>query len=110
MLIERPKLQWREDGTWRLLEAYTLGEITVPPDFVLDGASVPKIFCWYADEEGAALPAAIIHDYEYSVKEASRREADARFYRNLVGAGIRRSKAWVMWAAVRAGGWAAWRG
>jgi len=45
----RPIVEWREDGTWKLLRTFTLGDISVPADFVFDGASVPRLLWPYAD-------------------------------------------------------------
>lgn len=104
----RPIVEWREDGTWKLLRNFTLGDISVPADFVFDGASVPRLLWPYADQEGPAFGAAVIHDYEYSTHPGTRKEADDRFFDNLRRYGIRRSKAWVMWFAVRSAGWASW--
>ena len=65
---------------------------------------------------------AIVHDYLYSktgelcktrrvgrkVLYLSRKDCDRLFYEALRFYGMSKTKAWLMWLAVRVGGWKAW--
>lgn len=87
-----------DPDTGRAVEIY----VKVPAGFSSDLASVP----WWAQrlyppDDPAYLCAAIVHDYLYRHQIVSRALADAIFRDLITG---RRSRAWVMYAAVRLGG------
>lgn len=54
------------------------------------------------------LRAAVLHDAAYHYGDRTRALADQMFYEAMREDGTSRIRAAVMWAGVRAGGWAAW--
>lgn len=88
--------------------------VVVPPNFKTDLASIPRPLRLIYPIHGLHTRAAVVHDYLYSVKEIDgerieRKEADQIFYEAMRESGVRKSKAWAMYWAVRAGGWIAWK-
>jgi hypothetical protein len=84
----------------------------VPAGFTSDFASIPKVF-WtvVGDPDGPWAPAAVIHDFLYRTAIVPRAEADAIFREAMEELpGISWLKRWAMWAALRVGGWAAYKG
>jgi hypothetical protein len=97
-------------GPYKILcKPWSLMGYSLPEGFVTDLASVPSIVKWYADDDDDLQAAAILHDWVYDKGNCTRREADGLFYEAMVYTGIRRSKAWICWLAVRVGGRRAWR-
>ena len=101
---------------WLLVEdlSYELpdgqGSIVVPAGFLTDFASIPRpLWSLVGDPGGPWAPAAVVHDYLYRTGLMPRAEADAIFYEAMAAEGIRTTKRWLMWLAVRVGGWAAYR-
>lgn len=84
------------------------GVRVVPAGFRCNGTSVPRVLWAYEHPFGRALPAAILHDHTYVNHGVARMTADFWFRSLLLDLGIRRSKVWMMWLAVRAFGWAPW--
>lgn len=89
--------------------ASSMGVITVPRGFRTDGASVPRIFWNIFDPFGPYFPAALIHDFLYSLSsdnffKVNRATADALFREAMFNIGI----GWLMretiYRAVRIGG------
>lgn len=82
--------------------------ITVPMNFVTDGASCPKVL-WSlcAPMSGGQAEAAVLHDYLYS-KDCdlpyTRKQADNLFYDAMVSNGVSKARAWLIYMGVRAGG------
>ena len=118
----RTKLQAEKTGTrrtwlgsraiWKLTaclvyEAETY-YVMVPAGFETDFASVPRLPLMYLLAGDTAHEAAVIHDYLYRTNGISRREADALFYTIMRETNEPRWRAWMMWFAVRAGGWRTW--
>lgn len=87
-----------------------LGDFEVPIDFVTDFASVPRFLWSIVGPYGRHTRAAVLHDWLYSSKIVSRREADALFRRAMRELGVVGWRRWGMWAAVRLFGWTAWHG
>lgn len=83
-------------------------QVAVPRRFETDFASVPRLPLMYLLAGDTAHEAAVIHDYLYRTNGISRRDADALFYQITLETGEPRWRAWMMWAAVRAGGWRTW--
>lgn len=85
-------------------------EFVIPKGFAFDGASIPSI-AWHGIgtpfEPQFMLPS-MVHDWIYIVHTYSREEADDLFYELLKENGVKEAKAFVMWMAVRAGGWYGW--
>ncbi len=87
------------------------GEIIVNEGFIFDGGSSPS-WSWsflslHPLSEGV-IQAALIHDYLYSSKIVSRKEADDIFFAILKDQSIENHKSLVMWIAVRVFGGSAW--
>lgn len=87
--------------------------IQVPEGFLTDFASIPFFARWWQrGGVGSQRVAAYFHDYMYSgTDQFSRREADAAFYQVMKA--LDGSKGWfkrgAMWAALRVGGFLAYR-
>lgn len=103
---------------YKLVVEYTLSvtveetpiEITVPKDFIYDGASIPS-FAWtliYTPFHPDMMLPALIHDYLYKTHETDRDTADSIFYYLLIENGVEKITAEVMHAAVRIGGGSHW--
>lgn len=92
--------------------------ISVPSDFVFDGASIPRVFWRLAGHPMLPryLAAAVVHDYLYGadLKETelqmTRKEVDLLFYDMLREDGVGWIKGNEMYYAVRMGGGFAFRG
>ena len=105
---------------WHLEQPYTrktsIGIVTVPPCFVWDGASVPRVLWNIIPTWGSYSGAALIHDWLYRTrtrcagctKTITKEEADRVFYELMLEDGVRKSRAWVMWQAVAFLGGKAW--
>jgi len=109
---------WPKDKPkhWRTTRAVRSTSVVVPSHFRTDGASIPRpvwslIGAPWNVRYGRA---AIVHDYLYRqggrLKEQSltRKQADSLFFDTLIEDGVPKWRAWVMWSAVRAGGWPGW--
>lgn len=84
--------------------------VTVPPGFVTDFASIPRIFWSVLRPDGEYAYAAVVHDYLYWMQTRSREEADHIFKMAMEDFEIGAAKAGVIYNAVRLGGQAAWNG
>lgn len=85
--------------------------VKVPEGFLSDGASIPRVFWFWASPIGRHAQAAILHDYlcEYLTiledgkpVEITRKEADQIFKESLLVLGVSNSKANIMYAGVSA--------
>jgi hypothetical protein len=109
---------------WRLEETLAYRSragrlFVVDVGFFTDGASVPRAVWWLYPPFGDRYDrAAILHDFLYQHAERydgddhghiSRAEVDALFREAMEVDGFRASGRAVVYAAVRSGGWAAWR-
>ncbi|TNF08548.1 MAG: DUF1353 domain-containing protein [Gammaproteobacteria bacterium] len=88
--------------------------VVVPPNFKTDLASIPRLLRLICPMHGPYTRAAVVHDYLYSTKEIDdtpieRKRADRIFYEAMRESGVRRTKAYLMYLAVRAGGWFPWK-
>ncbi len=120
-MTERTELvvSFLSEGRIKVLVDYHWGAEMVPADFVCDGTSIPRLGYAWEPPHGLFLWAAVIHAYHYSYhiemladgscSPITRAEADRRFYQRLRELGIRSSKAWAAWIAVRLVGGLAWR-
>jgi hypothetical protein len=82
----------------------------VPKGFYTDFASVPTLCTWLIPRYGVYTRAAVLHDYlcqEGHVGRFNRRDADGIFRRCLRELGVSWTRRWLMWAAVRVGGFMA---
>lgn len=88
---------------------------TVPAGTVTDLASIPRVFQRLFPVNGVHRPAAVLHDYLYQCQgkigrhTLTRAETDALFQQAMIACGVGRFMARTFYAAVRVGGWAAWR-
>lgn len=92
-------LVWEHDG-----EA-----IIVPAGFRTDLASIPRLFQNLVPVNGRHRAAAVLHDYLFVVQDRPRSAVDAIFLRAMEASGVSWAQRWVMYAAVRVGGWMPWR-
>lgn len=84
---------------WRLLEDWHTPFMTIPKGFETDGASVPRLFWWFASPSGDLFEAAIIHDYMYKYAIKTKQQADHMFKRaakHYQANKLRRNLAYVM--------------
>ena len=79
--------------------------------FICDGASIPRIFWTVMGHpfDYRWRSASILHDWFYRRGGVTRKQADKIFYDGLRYKGVRKTKAWAMYLAVRVGGFFAWR-
>lgn len=84
--------------------------VHIAPGFVSDGASIPRI-AWRLighPLSGDYIAAALIHDALYAAELWPRADCDSAFNALLQALGLPAWKRWMMYAAVRAGGWRGW--
>ena len=90
--------------------------IDVSKGFTTDLASIPRIARLLFPVNDLHRPAAVVHDWLYVRQRMlhrtldshcwiKREDADLVFYELMLSAGVNRIKAWVMYRAVRVGGW-----
>lgn len=84
-------------------------EVSVPPGFVTDLASVPRLPFVYLLAGGTAKKAAVVHDYLYREQCCSRRDADSVFEEAMRASGQPWWRRKLMWAGVRLFGWLPYR-
>lgn len=84
-------------------------QIIIPQWFVTDLASIPRIFRSFLTVNDRHRLASLPHDLFYAYGSITRAEADAVLYEQCIDQGVPKWKAAIMYAAVRAGGWAVWR-
>lgn len=89
----------------------SLGDIVVPTGFITDFANlkaVHNIFLYplYALVSGYGNYGSTIHDYLYTTKMMSRKQADRYLYRALRTEGVANWRSLVFYVGVRLGGWA----
>ena len=105
------KQLWRTWATVGRL-AFVFDGVTyvVPDGFMTDFSSVPRVFRWFVDPVGMPHQiAGVVHDFLYSSGAVTRSQADAAFAAAAVVAGSPVWRARLMHAAIRLGGWVAWR-
>ena len=84
------------------------GPITVPRGFVTDLASIPQIVRNLLDVNDAHRRAAVLHDYGYVMQFLTRKETDDMFLEAMEVCGVPAWKRYLMYSAVRTGGWIYW--
>ena len=84
------------------------GTISVPPGFIFDFDSVPRIPFAYAWLKGRARRSAAIHDWMYYA-QYGRKRADRVFLQAMKDEGVPRRHRWPLYMAVRSGGWVSYR-
>lgn len=113
---------------WKLLKRFTYhvgyegskDKISVPAGFITDFASVPNVFWTLLPAWGKYGKAAVVHDYLYQtcqdtnlnflrrIFSKKRKRADKIFKEAMQVLAVKEWKVFVMYWAVRIGGWLAW--
>jgi len=101
---------------WKTLRKfrYYVGEedgddfIDVPKGFKTDFASVPRMFWTIFPPDGIWSQAAVLHDYNYTVKKRSRKDCDNIFLESMQVLGVPIITRRLMFRAVRSFGWIPW--
>ena len=99
-----------KDRNWIVLESITFYGITVPRDFVSDGASIPIGLRWRFPHGGRKFYAAVVHDYCYRTGILSREIADKFFLKAMRINGVSSRDAKLMYWAVRVAGSSSYKG
>ena len=87
---------------WRLLTDYSRDGITVPAGFTTDLASTPRFIWALYPRWDRYAEAAVVHDYlcvnglGYTGKQM-----DDMFYNHMIEDGVKKHRAFIMWACVR---------
>jgi hypothetical protein len=99
--------RWNHKG---LLKGYEnkIFEIKVPKGYETDFGSVPRPFQAIFNAVNDISPAAIAHDWCYSVEIFERHICDKVFYDGLRDNNVGWLRAQTLYRAVRLGGWIAW--
>ncbi len=85
------------------------GLFTVEVGFRTDLASIPQWATSLVPKLGHHLQPAVAHDYCYVHKTGlDKKKSDKLFYDGMISQGVRRSRAWLMYRAVRLGGKGRW--
>lgn len=102
---------WVLDQQFRALvtDGSNAFKVEVPAGFETDFASVPRLPLAYLVAGNTSHKAAVIHDYLYKT-QAPRADADAVFRAAMRAEGVSAWRRGLMWAAVRAFGWAPYNG
>lgn len=98
-------------GQWVLLRDLIWDDgwrIVVPAGFKTDLASIPRLFRWLLQQNGASRKAAVLHDHCYVTQPFSRAKADELFRKALIAEGLSQAAALIYWIGVRLGGSIAW--
>jgi hypothetical protein len=82
--------------------------ITVPPKFVTDLASVPRLPIAFMLAGDTAPKSAVIHDYLYKFKICEKERADAIFYEAMEIEGVSLWRRILIYTGVRIGGRTTW--
>lgn len=115
---DAPHLTWLvEEGQWRLDQPFTARwgrySFRLPAKFRTDLASIPRLLRWLIPQIGRHIQAAIVHDLLYrwpSVRQGlTRAQVDKMFLDAMEFLGVPLWKRQLMYAGVRAGGWASWK-
>ncbi len=109
---------WKRIGVWRhttrkweVMEDWQYkNAFFTPKGFIFDGASVPRFLWWFLSPTGLLLIPSLVHDNGYKYGGTwPRKHWDDLFRvvtKEVTGTTI---IPWIAWAAVRLGGWKAWR-
>lgn len=92
-------------GVYKVLEDVTYKGVTVPKDFVYDGASVPLVLTPIIPRMYGTAKASLFHDYMCRVakNKEDRREADVFFRDFLIEEGMSEERAKAAFQGVRLG-------
>lgn len=79
----------------------------IPKGFETDYASVPRLF-WRTFPPHLWPYASCLHDWLYASEQFERAECDLIFHEALIECGASKTRAWLMYQAVRRFGWITW--
>lgn len=98
------------DDTRETLAVRCRSMFLIPAGFETDFASIPRpLWSLIGHPAGRYAQAAVLHDYLYRTHIVRRARADALFREAMEALNVPTWQRWAMWAAVRAGGWWAYR-
>lgn len=95
-----PPRHWWQRPKISLTQGIHVCGYDIPPGFVTDGATVPRILWPIAHPWGKGLEAAILHDWLLRT-QADRYHADREYHGALLWYGVKPGAALAMYAAVR---------
>ena len=105
-------LRYFGDGEWILLSSYSAvwndGRVDAPAGFQTDLSSIPRVARSIIPQIGDQNGPSVIHDFCYRFRWKTRSRSDALFLAGMRIAGVNWLRRNIMYAAVRAGGWATW--
>jgi hypothetical protein len=93
---------------WQPNSGQNWREVVVPPGFVTDLASIPRLFWQILRPTGRYAYAAVVHDYLYWTQIRSREEADQIFRQAMADSKVEPSIVQTLYQAVRQFGELAW--
>lgn len=111
---DRLQVEEIDDSHWKLVKEFVYdsevahARISVPPGFVTDFASVPRVPVAFWLTGDTAHAAAVIHDWLYTTGLLPKATADSVFYEAMRASGIPFWRAKVMYWGVAYGGASAW--
>jgi hypothetical protein len=104
-------IRWKnEEELFEVEDSFSIGNYTVPKGFKTDLASIPRWATPLVPKLGHHLQPAIVHDWMYVTKlpGVSKADADKLFYTSMLAQGVRKTRAMLMYSAVRVGGKGRW--
>ena len=104
--IVTKEIKWEPNAP----QADSYKPVTVPPGFVTDFASIPRLFWQILRPDGDYGYAAIIHDYLYWEQPVKRQTADEILRLAMQDFKVNAATIGSIYNAVRAGGGVAWKG
>ena len=106
-------LRYISGGEWVLLSPYSAvwddGRIDVQEGFQTDLSSIPRIARSIIPQIGNQNGPSVIHDWCYRNHWKDRETSDRLFIEGMKVAGVNWLRRNVMYAALRVGGWLAWK-
>lgn len=114
--VEAERQLYELQGAFRY-RSPAFGDVVVPAGYVTDFASVPRpVWSYLSPEDPVILFPSLVHDYLYTQRgdlggraALDRRQCDVVLREAMLSCGARPTQAWVVFAAVRAGGGSHWR-
>ena len=100
----------QEQFRYRIGDRNSKEIIEVPVGFITDGASIPKIFQNILSPWGDYGKCAVLHDFLYRYGQlGSQKASDQLLLEAMEVAGVEKWKQFVIYRALRIGGWLTWR-
>jgi len=99
------------DGYYQFIleENFEFCGFVVPKGFRTDFASIPKIFWSILPPDGKYILASVVHDYLYTVKPCSRKEADRIFLKLMKISKCSKIRCYILYYCVRLFGFIRWK-